>query len=396
MNIDESRFRAIAAQDCALSIESSIAQTSLFPDWSDNCSPNEMRDKECLNNGFTRNQSRVAPQITSARSKLSALELKVFYQTTTILRMADESLKDYCVTLEHFARALGISLDGGKNKKELIDVLRKIAKQGFEVWNQKDSEWEYYPIFSFVKLKQNLVYFGFNGAIKAFILQLKQFTRIEQVKVIHTLKSKYAIRIYALLKDYRTLYYRDFDIQFLIDAFNLPKSYRDYGYIKQKVLDVAAHEINAKTDLEILDIYPIRKTGKKVETVRILFTDDVEKRGDEIALILSENYKKLGLKVFEGLPLESERISFAALSADKSALELWNQAENFELIKRFSLSQYRGELTNAAHALIDEIAPIIAQQALRARRILVSVESWQHKIERIKYFCNFLNYLKQK
>ena len=90
---------------------------------------------------------------------------------------------------------------------------------------------------------------------------------------------------------------------------------RDYGYIKQKVLDVAAHEINAKTDLEILDIYAIRKTGKKVETVRILFTDDVEKRGDEVALILSENYKKLGLRVFEGLPLESGRIGIAALSA---------------------------------------------------------------------------------
>ena len=169
----------------------------------------------------------------------------------------------------------------------------------------------------------------------------------------------------------------------------------DYGYIKQKVLDVAAHEINGKTDLEILDIYAIRKTGKKVETVRILFTDDVEKRGDEIALILSENYKKLGLRVFEGLPLESGRIDIATLSADKSALELWSREGEFELIKRLPLSQHRGELANAVQTLIDEIAPIIAQQALKARRILTSVESWQHKIERIKYFCNFLNYLKQ-
>ena len=167
----------------------------------------------------------------------------------------------------------------------------------------------------------------------------------------------------------------------------------DYGYIKQKVLDVAAHEINAKTDLEILDIYAIRKTGKKVETVRILFTDDVEKRGDEVALILSEIYKKLGLRVFEGLPLESGRIGIAALSADKSALELWSRER--ELIKRLPLSQHRGELANAVQALIGEIAPIIARQALQARRILTSVESWQHKIERIKYFCNFLNYLKQ-
>lgn len=51
--------------------------------------------------------------------------------------------------------------------------------------------------------------------MKPFLLELTQYTKIHQVEYIRQFESKYAIRIYALLKDYRLLSYRDIEIEAL-------------------------------------------------------------------------------------------------------------------------------------------------------------------------------------
>ena len=108
--------------------------------------------------------------------------------------------------------------------------------------------------------------------MKPYLLQLqKNFTQIKEVKHIKNFESKYAIRIYAMLKDSRLVNPLKIEIEKLAEILQLPKSYKDFFKINEKVLQVATQEINEKSDLKITKIEPIEKQRKKIIKIAIHF-----------------------------------------------------------------------------------------------------------------------------
>ena len=55
----------------------------------------EHDDIVILDKGFTRNQSRTSPAISTARAKMSANELKAFYQISTLVKQDDTDFLIY-------------------------------------------------------------------------------------------------------------------------------------------------------------------------------------------------------------------------------------------------------------------------------------------------------------
>lgn len=222
-----------------------------------------------LKNGFTRNQSNTSTAITHAKTKMTANQLKAFYQTTTLINQQDKTFYDYSISVENFVTKLGFTQT---NSDYVKDLCRHLAKQYFEI--EQDGIWEIYPIFSMFKFdtKKQLISISFNDKMRPFLLELQEkFTQIKEIKHIIDFESKYTIRIYAMLKDYRLMKFRDFEINKLTEILQLPKSYENYAQLDKKVLQVATAEINQKSDLIITKIEPIEKERKKILKIRVHF-----------------------------------------------------------------------------------------------------------------------------
>ena len=250
----------------------------------------EHDDIVILDKGFTRNQSRTSPAISTARAKMSANELKAFYQISTLVKQDDTDFLIYEISSDDFVKKLGFS---ETNDSYIKDLCRGLLKQIFEI-ERPDGTWEAYSIFSSFKFKPKVrtITVRFNDEMKPFLLELTQYTKIHQVEYIRQFESKYAIRIYALLKDYRLLSYRDIEIEALKKMLVLPKSYKDFTDISRFVLMPAVKEINAKSDLEIYSIDPIEKQGKKIVRIRVNFGNKADKQANQIMKYLEQRYKR--------------------------------------------------------------------------------------------------------
>ena len=83
-----------------------------------------------LQNGFTRNQSHTASAISTARTKMTANELKAFYQCSTLIQKDDDKFAEYVISIKDFVETLGFSDTNSNYVKELC---RHLAKQTFEI-----------------------------------------------------------------------------------------------------------------------------------------------------------------------------------------------------------------------------------------------------------------------
>lgn len=244
-----------------------------------------------LKEGFTRNQSNVSNVIANARTKMTSLELKTFYQVSTLIQMDDSEFKEYEISVSEFMKALNIS---DTNREQVVKLCKRLIRQVFEI-EQVGGDYLAYTIFSKMhyKHKEQKILMSFNDEFRPFLLQLKQFTKIHQIKYIKKFDSKYAIRFYVLLKDFRQMTHRDFNLEAVARMFELPKSITDnYNNFYKKVIQPALSEINTKSDLEITSYEIIQKKGKKITNVRISFKNRNQAMSEDFIKELIKRYKK--------------------------------------------------------------------------------------------------------
>lgn len=194
-----------------------------------------------------------------------------------------------------------------------MGICRALIKQTFEI--QEGDIWRVYPIFAGFEFdaKTQTISFEFNDKMRPYLLNLKQFTKIDNVGYIKQFESKYAIRIYALLKDYRKMTYRDFNMEALHKILQSPKTYtQDFGKFREKALNPATREINEKSDLYISKIEEIKKERKKVLRIRIHFENKAIKIAeDKIKYLLKfykDNKEAFGYKAFLGFKYEQDGV----------------------------------------------------------------------------------------
>ena len=245
-----------------------------------------------LKKGFTRNQSHTSHAITHAKTKMKTNELKAFYQATTLIDKNDDEFHTYAISVNDFVKNLGFTETNGDYVKELC---RHLAKQTFEI--EQAGIWEIYPIFSAFKfdMKKQLITINFNEQMRPYLLQLQgNFTQIKEIKYIREFESKYAIRIYAMLKDSRLINPLEIEVEKLAEILQLPKSYKDFFKINEKVLQVATQEINKKSDLIITKIEPIEKQRKKIIKIAIHFKNKEPKKEAQ-----AQTQKARNTRIFE-------------------------------------------------------------------------------------------------
>lgn len=204
--------------------------------------------------------------IQKARYSLTVNQQKLISYVISLIKPTDKDFKKYEISVSDFCMICGI--DRNHFYKDLKNIIDNLDDKSFWV-ETKDkvfkfrwfSEVEYFP-------QQGKVNVMLNSNIKPYLIDLtKNFTSYELLNVL-PLRSKYAIRLYEILKSYTydkfNPNFKIFDLEelkTLLDASTYV--YRDFN---KRILDKTKEEINKYTDLKI--DYEAIKTGRKVVAIK--------------------------------------------------------------------------------------------------------------------------------
>jgi plasmid replication initiation protein len=197
--------------------------------------------------------------------ELSAQEQKIIMYLISKVKPDDEEFVAVEFDIIEFCSVCAIDTMAGKNRKDILDAIKIIADKSIEVKLDKISEkvlqWLKEPhvddITGAMKVK-------LDDVLKPFLLKLENnFTQFELVNIL-SMKSKYSIRLYEILKSYEYLKTASFDIdelKILLSATN----YNTYKNFRVFAIDIAVKEINTLTDLKVS--YEAIKRGRKFISV---------------------------------------------------------------------------------------------------------------------------------
>jgi hypothetical protein len=150
--------------------------------------------------------------------------------------------------------------------------------------------------------------FLFSQSLQPFLINLKEYVSLNLDEVI-SLKSAFSIRIFQILKAYRSKFAKHqqnsqikYELEDLKTLLGIGNKYHDYRNLKKKVLDVIHRELNEKTTITFKYI-PL-KEGRKVKFIQFEFSGK-RKKAPSPTLSKPKITKKLTIDI----------LSFAQLKA---------------------------------------------------------------------------------
>ena len=227
-----------------------------------------------------------------------------------MVQPTDEEFKEYEFKIKDFMRLLEIE---SKTKyTEIPKITKELMKKVFEIKEGKDIIQLSWLSSARYKTGEGLVILKFDSSLKPYMLQLKEFYTSYKLENILSLKSKYSLRLFELLKcnEFKKIWNIDLkDLKDLLGATG--KSYSIYQNVKNRILIQAQKELNNKTDIWF-DFEEI-KTGRKVTAIKFY---------------IYSNNKKINNKI--NLNTKKEEISI-----NNNILKLSEDDKIFELYKLF-------------------------------------------------------------
>lgn len=198
---------------------------------------------------------------------LSLQEQKIILTLASMVQPTDTEFKEYEFKIKDFMELLDVKT---KSKyTEIPKITKELMKKVFEIREGNDIIQMAFLSSAVYKTGQGIIKLEFSPKLKPYLLQLKELYTSYKLDNILSLKSKYSIRFYEILKS--NLFKKVVEIE-LEELKNMvgakEKSYSVYQNFKNKVVNVAIKEINLKTDLYINPDFEEIKTGRKVTSIK--------------------------------------------------------------------------------------------------------------------------------
>jgi plasmid replication initiation protein len=162
-----------------------------------------------------------------------------------------------------------------------------------------------------------------SSTILPYIIDLKEkFTAFRLENILY-LNSSYAIKLYQILAQYKQIGERELTLADFKNMLGIidSKTFKLYGNVKLKILEISKREINEKTDLIIS--YSAIKTGKKITSIKFKIT---QKPNQEIQA--KKEFEKYILQLPEGNNLKA---MFQTYGFDQASVRI--KFKNFLLEK---------------------------------------------------------------
>jgi plasmid replication initiation protein len=306
--------------------------------------------------------------LIEARYHLTLQEKRLMCWLASQVKPTDEDFKEHELSIKEFAALVDVkgdhlykALDAITHKlMQKIITIKSLTRKGFSKAALLGGV-EYYEGQGVIKL-------SFHPYLKPYMLQLKErFTQVRLGDVIG-LKSVHAIRIYELLKQYESIGDRETPLSDLREYCGISeKQYKKFSHIKARILDVAKHEINEKTD--ILIDYEEIKTSRKITSINFKIkrnpnygiTEFEKMQREKVDIIRKEMRSKNALveKIME--------YGFARPTA-KRFLEQGTEEEIGNALKSVDLEISKGNVKNPKAMLITAIHEKWKPDVYRAKK----------------------------
>lgn len=223
--------------------------------------------------------------LITANYDLSLQEQKLILSLASMVQPTDEEFKEYEFKIKDFMKLLEIE---SKTKyTEIPKITKELMKKVFEIKEGKDIIQLSWLSSARYKTGEGLVILKFDSSLKPYMLQLKEFYTSYKLENILSLKSKYSLRLFELLKcnEFKKIWNIDLnDLKDLLGATG--KSYSIYQNVKNRILIQAQKELNNKTDI-YFDFEEI-KTGRKVTSIKFFIYSNNKKFNKKMPLNISK------------------------------------------------------------------------------------------------------------
>jgi plasmid replication initiation protein len=203
--------------------------------------------------------------IQKSRYNLSTQEQKIILYLISKIKPEDTDLILYEFNIKEFCEICGIDETSGKNYSNLKETIINLKRKCFwiPIGNGIEATVSWIDK-AIINKSSGTIKIKLDNDLKPFLLELQRnFTRYE-LDYILTMKSKYSIRLYELLKSYEFMSMRTFDVenlQILLSAEN----YKNYSDFRLYALEPALREINIYSDIKVT--YEAKKKGKKYDKI---------------------------------------------------------------------------------------------------------------------------------
>ena len=160
-----------------------------------------------------------------------------------------------------------------KNNRYYVEKLKELKEKNAE-YNilDKDTGWDiegWVSLMSELQVKRNIkteqieIVFDLPKRIRKALIDPKGIYANLNLVIIRGLKSKYAIILYELVKDYEKVEIPEMTIDDFRKLFNIENKYKGrMDHLKSKVLEPAVNELNNNENVDFLVSYELKKTGK--------------------------------------------------------------------------------------------------------------------------------------
>lgn len=205
-----------------------------------------------------------ANTLITSNYDLSLQEQKIILTLASMVQPQDTEFKEYEFKIKDFIALLGI--EDKKKYTEIPKLTKELMKKVFEIKEGKDIVQLSWLSSARYKTGEGIVVLKFDSSLKPYMLQLKELYTSYKLENILSLKSKYSIRIYEILKCNlfkKSIIIELEDLKKMVGA--KEKSYNTYANFKNKVLLPVKKELREKTDI----CYEFKegKTGRKVTSI---------------------------------------------------------------------------------------------------------------------------------
>ncbi len=221
--------------------------------------------------------------------------------------------------------------------KEKLKELRKIEVEYNILGKDKTQQWGIFNLIAGIEYKESKFIFSFPHQVLKVLINPNIYTYIDLV-IIKDLKSKYAVALYELLRDYRKIKELIIEVDKLKKLLGTDKTTYSFHMFKKRVIEKAIDEINKSEKIDFYVEYESKKSGRKYSHIKFIIKD----KPKNIQLVNNVRNQKVDL-LLEYIP-EKYRLQ---------CVNLLNKALNSY---SFEYLQYQIEYTNAQENLKNYIA----------------------------------------